>query len=572
MHLSSLRGTRAPRAVLCAVMVLGLAGSALAGFPGTDVFVASVGHGSGAGGSQWRTTLWIHNPGTQAANCQVKLLLRNQANPSPPTYNLTVQPGDTVKYEDAVWTLFGIQGYGALRVVSDRDVVVGSRIYNQPGSDISDTQGQYFGAVPASFAIGVGQSTDVLGVNQAPDGAFRFNYGFVEATGNTVTFQVTLLDGDGTVLGQRAYTLQPYEAMQVGLIDLGAGDEPTENGRLHVEVTGGSGRVIAFGSGVANASQDPSTFEMTFAQQGSGQGLTSVAHDATLTGDGTAGSPLGIADGGVTASKIANGTVVRSLEGVQGNVDLVAGSGVTITPDAAGHTITLDAEGLVLPFSANMPSSATLLAIQNSGSGRAMVARQGSGSGYTSSGPVFDSPGLWAESSDSHGIVSSSSALYGGGIAAFALGQYGRAVYANAAGDDGDAIYAVAAGTGSRAGYFQGNVEITGQAEVGSLAVTGNGGATTPIAYGFVRADGTLASGTSNVSVQWDAGDQRYEITISGENYFYQDYVTVVTPLGGNDPPVFAGTNSLGGHLLVKLYDLSGNLQARDFQFVTFKP
>jgi len=336
--------------VMAAMAVSAVAAPAWAGFPGTDVFVASVGHGPGSGGSQWRTTLWIYNPTAVPADCQIQLLLRNQANPNPPVYDVTVASGDTVRFDDAVWTLFGVEGYGALRVVSDRDVVVNSRIYNQPGSDISDTQGQFFSAVPASFAIGAGESTDVLGVNQASDDAFRYNFGLVETTGNGATVEVALIDGNGLELGSRTYTLQGYEAIQVGLADLGAGSEPTDNGRLHVRVTGGSGKVIAFGSGIANASQDPSTFEMTLEATSSGSALTRVEHDGTLTGDGTASNPLGLADGAVTASKIAPDTVVRALEGVRGNVELVGGSGVTITPDGANHRITIDSEGLTLPY------------------------------------------------------------------------------------------------------------------------------------------------------------------------------------------------------------------------------
>ena len=38
----------------------------------------------------------------------------------------------------------------------------------------------------------------------------------------------------------------------------------TQNARLTVAVTGGTGKVIAFGSQVAQGSQDPSTFEMAF--------------------------------------------------------------------------------------------------------------------------------------------------------------------------------------------------------------------------------------------------------------------------------------------------------------------
>jgi hypothetical protein len=42
---------------------------------------------------------------------------------------------------------------------------------------------------------------------------------------------------------------------------------------------------------------------------GGGGGLTQVASDATLSGDGTAGSPLQLADGAVTGVKIADGSV-----------------------------------------------------------------------------------------------------------------------------------------------------------------------------------------------------------------------------------------------------------------------
>src|SRR6185436_13728524 len=78
-------------------------------------------------------------------------------------------------------------------------------------------------------------------------------------------------------------------------------------------------------------------------------GLAFVTHDASLMGDGRSTSPLGIALGGVntvhlangavTAPKIANGTVVRSFNGLFDNVSLLAGSNITITP--AGNTLTI---------------------------------------------------------------------------------------------------------------------------------------------------------------------------------------------------------------------------------------
>ena len=78
-------------------------------------------------------------------------------------------------------------------------------------------------------------------------------------------------------------------------------------------------------------------------------GISFVTHDASLAGLGTAASPLGIAlsgvqtvhlaNGAVTAPKIANGTVVRSFNGLFDNLTLAAGTNITITP--AGNTLTI---------------------------------------------------------------------------------------------------------------------------------------------------------------------------------------------------------------------------------------
>ncbi len=253
---------RTPIFVLGAIAIL-VAVPVMGGFAGSDLYVASIGQGSGAGGSEWKTTVWLHNPGPSAADCEISFLLRNQGNPNPDVYLVTVQPGKTRVWDNVVPTLFGTTGYGALRITCNSDVVVNSRIFNDPGNDPADTQGQLFSAVPASFAIGLGESTDVLGVNQDDNEAFRYNFGFVETKGQNVTVAATLFDGDGTALGARSFILQGTQPLQFNIVDLGAGAKPTGNGRLHVAVVSGNGEVIVFGSGIANTSQDPSTFEMT---------------------------------------------------------------------------------------------------------------------------------------------------------------------------------------------------------------------------------------------------------------------------------------------------------------------
>src|SRR5215470_6094426 len=111
-------------------------------------------------------------------------------------------------------------------------------------------------------------------------------------------------------------------------------------------------------------------------------GLASVFHDASLMGNGGSGSPLGIAPGGVntthlangavTGLKIANGSVVRSLNGLFDSVNLAAGPNVTVTP--TGNTLTIAAPTVL----STVARDATLTGSGTSGSPLG-VASQGIG-------------------------------------------------------------------------------------------------------------------------------------------------------------------------------------------------
>lgn len=141
-------------------------------------------------------------------------------------------------------------------------------------------------------------------------------------------------------------------------------------------------------------------------------GLTSIFRDATLLGNGTAGSPLGIALGGVgtlqlangavTGQKIANGSVVRSFNGLFDNIQFLAGANITITPSAntltiaalnalsaVTHDATLTGSGtdgsplqvaVPLTLEGSQPSSNSILSVRNIGEGDAIFARGGDSS------------------------------------------------------------------------------------------------------------------------------------------------------------------------------------------------
>jgi hypothetical protein len=284
-----------------------------AGFAGTDVYIPSVGRRPGNLGSQWYTLLWIHNPSGTTANVSIAFLERNVPNPAPLVFTDSIPPGDTRRYPNTIGTLFGVEKWGALRIKANVPVLGSCRMYNlPPGGEDKDTQGQAYNVIPASFAIANGQSTKVLGVHQTSpkdDSQFRYNFGWVETTGGTADVRVIAYDETGAVVGDKTYpTTGGYEPRYYPIEDL----VPTinhANVTLEVRVVGGTGKVIAVGSGVANRSNDATTFEMSF-------------------------SPDLLAP---------TGSYVRTLNGLHDDVTLAAGANVTITP--SGNTLTIASTG-----------------------------------------------------------------------------------------------------------------------------------------------------------------------------------------------------------------------------------
>ena len=122
--------------------------------------------------------------------------------------------------------------------------------------------------------------------------------------------------------------------------------------------------------------------------------------------------------------------------------------------------------------------------------------------------------------------------------------------------------------TSDYAGDFTGNVRVNGQ--ITRSYAPNSYDLATPIAYGFINAIGTVANGTPNISCVWNFVQNRYEVLIDGEDYFFDEYVTVVTPLTSN---VSVRTSSGLGRLFVEFRNtITQNLVQSNFQFVTYKP
>jgi len=481
---------------------------AAAGFADSELFLPAVGAAPGVPPAVWTTTVWVHNPTATRADVTFALLER-RPNPAPLTFTDSIPPGDTRRYDDAVESMFDVETFGAIRIASNVEIVVSSRISSQPGDSIKDSSGQFFAAVPASFAIATGESTEIVGGWQTrppTDSPFRFNFGLLETTGSgTCEVEVAAKDETGATLASKRYTIGQWEQLQKAFANEFPGVS-SANVRLTVTVLSGKGRVIAFGSSVSNGLQDPSTLEMRYADgllaANSGAGtITGVIAGDGLAGGGTTGNvtldigagdgiavaanAVSIADEGVTPAKIS------TAGGGTGDVLTVTPSGATwqAVSGGAGGDITAVQAGPGL--SGGGTSGEVTLSIPNGGVTGAMfqdasvTAAKISPAGG-SSGQILKHTGTavaWAEDQGFavpiYSIGSTSQALLG-----LENTASGNAIFAASAG--GIAIEGVAPSTSGVGVKGWAN----GTAAVGVLGVQFHGGTTGELATSSVGARG----------------------------------------------------------------------------------
>jgi hypothetical protein len=97
----------------------------------------------------------------------------------------------------------------------------------------------------------------------------------------------------------------------------------------------------------------------------------------------------------------------------------------------------------------------------------------------------------------------------------------------------------------------------------------GDPGPSMIVAMGFIVGNGTFSSGHNITSCTWNTTDKWYEITLTGIDYSFSDYVTLVTPAGSDG--ISADVHGTAGKLIVKVYNSAGSQTMCSFSFMVLE-
>jgi hypothetical protein len=253
-----------------ATLALTLALPAFGDSPSTQQWVLATAKATGVGGANFVSSLRIVNPGTTLANVTLTYLPQSPIdstysasgdNTSALSVGVQVPAGQMLPIEDVIGSLFNGSGpfgivAGGIKVVSDQPVSVLSRTYVSNAVSVTGVPGTYGFSIPAQVAnqaISVGDTGYVPYIAASPstNSGFRCNFIMLNTIGTTSVVNVALKKQDGTVIGQRSYTLGNFSAAQQGDIAASFG-YPGPDQDLFVVVTVTSGGPVVVGTSIVD--------------------------------------------------------------------------------------------------------------------------------------------------------------------------------------------------------------------------------------------------------------------------------------------------------------------------------
>ena len=187
--------------------------------PETSVYLPTIAKADGVNGTKFVSDLRILNATGIAANVTADFYAANSGGLSGPTATTSfpVPPKSQAVIDDALSTLFSLSGSGALRLASDRPIVVRSRVLNDLRSSGQGTTGVLVPGVTLNDAR-TGATLPLLSNSSASDIAagkgFRTNLGFFNPEDTEAKITFTAFRNDGTAIGSAVVSAPPFARVQ----------------------------------------------------------------------------------------------------------------------------------------------------------------------------------------------------------------------------------------------------------------------------------------------------------------------------------------------------------------------
>jgi len=241
--------------------------------PINTLLIPAIAHLDGAGGSHFQSDVRLTNTSTQSIQYQLTFTPSNiDGTTAGKSTTINVDAGTTTALNDVVKNFFGAgvagdPGGGTMEIrplnYAGKDAsvnvqfvtVAASRTYN---TTASGTYGQFIPALPLANFLTKSATSKISLQQLAESASYRTNLGFAEGGGQPADLLVTLFDGSGNAVAQRALHLDPFKQTQspmAAFFGVPAGSIP--EGRVQVEVTSDTGKVTAYASVLDNATSDP---------------------------------------------------------------------------------------------------------------------------------------------------------------------------------------------------------------------------------------------------------------------------------------------------------------------------
>lgn len=204
----------------------------------------------------FRTDVRIFNPSSADSNVSLTFVpVGNQNNGAAflDSVHKVIPKGEGVAYDDAVATIFGKTGLGAISISADTPLLITSRIYAQT---VSGTLGQGFHAERQGNLL-----LDGILIQLREDASFRTNIGAVNLQNAEAHVTWSLYDKNGNHVSDGTMTIQPYGVIGPTSITSGlffdAGNADLSDARVIFQSDVGLG---VYASVVDNSTTDPTYF------------------------------------------------------------------------------------------------------------------------------------------------------------------------------------------------------------------------------------------------------------------------------------------------------------------------